>query len=250
LELGIHETVMYGGPREIVHPAYLNPIIPYYFSDVMEVQKRNDNITVSLDGALYWPKGWQFYGQLVVDEYYYEREPYPNQTGYLLGFDWTKGFGWDRLWLTGEYVRVSRWVYNYGIDAYWNRLNYFNSQLGHPIGPDSDLIYFSADVLAFTGFIIRPQIRLQRQGETTIQTSLIVNNERYKNHPPFPYGIVERTQQIALEMVYSAHSSWRLECLLMQEQVRNQNHVLSSNSHRFSFQAKAVFDWPIISLFF
>lgn len=249
LELGFHETMMYGGPEESMHGGYLNIIIPYYLTDVMQVQKRKDNVTLAMDASLYYPENWRFYGQLAVDEYYYEQEHYPNQTAWLAGFDWIEGFGWNRLWLTAEYVRISRWIYNYGAQAYWNRLNYYNSILGHPLGPDSDLLYISAELLLTSDIVLCPKFRLKRQGETIINSPLIVSNELENHRPPFPFGIVEKTQQLALELSYTPSPAFRFKGIVLYNKIENYINQENINKDYFCFRIDTWIDWSILSLF-
>ena len=58
---------MYGGPGEIISPSYFNPLIPYYISDTMQEENSKDNVVLALDAALYWPDGFRWYGQVVID---------------------------------------------------------------------------------------------------------------------------------------------------------------------------------------
>jgi len=192
-ELGIHETVMTGGPKEPFHPGFLNPIFPYYFTDVMESEKGGDNITLAFDASTFLSKSFRLYGQLVVDEFYYEKEHYPNRTGWLAGFDWLGPFGRGTGVLHAEYVKIDRWVYNYEAESPWARMNYFNSILGYPIGPDGDLWVIAHEFALTRNTLVQIQGGMQRHGETTVFTTLHTNEQLEKNHPPFPFGVVEKT---------------------------------------------------------
>ena len=235
MELAVHETIMNGGPGEFPNPGYMNPIMPYYFTDVMFEEGRNDNVTISLEASLYWPKHWRFYGQYLVDEYYYERESYPNQTASLIGADWTNALGSDRLWLNVEYVRVSRWVYNYLYTNSWNRLDYYNSILGHPIGPDADLCQIQ--LVSYLGYhiLIRTSFNYLRKGETTNETPLFPGNEYKKNHPPFPFGVVEKNMTIMVECEFSPSVDWFLNAVFKYTHSENADHIIDTKKDDWAY---------------
>jgi len=236
-ELGMHETVMYGGPEETVTAAYLNPLIPYYLTDVMQVQEREDNITIALDASCYFPGG-RVYAQYAVDEYYYEGEHYPKRTALLIGGEWINALGWDRLWLAGEYVRADRWIYNYEADYPWNRLTYYNSHLGHPVGPDADLIHLKAQVFLSSSIIGKAVLQWRRQGETEITTPLYQQEQLEKHHPPFPYGTVERTFIPRFSLLYIPNAAWRINVNWAPVSISNKDHVEGAEDSEIRFQVR------------
>lgn len=216
-EFGVSETIIYGGPKEIVNPGYLNILVPYYLTDVMQVQERNDNVTIALDAAVWWPKHWRLYGQLLIDEYYYEGEDYPARTAFLAGCDWT---GLPRLWLNAEYVKIDRWTYNYDAGSWWNRLNYFNTVLGHPLGPDADRLHLEAEYSPADRLLLRGALDVVRHGETSVHTD-VFNNDLAGQHNEFPTGIVERSAAALLQLEYAPNR--RLLFRLSGEQSRAVN---------------------------
>ena len=234
-ELAVHETIMNGGPGEFPNPGYMNPIMPYYFTDVMFAENRKDNVTLSMEASVYWPAHWRFYGQFLADEYYYEREPYPNQTAFLAGGDWTNALGSDRLWFNTEYVRISRWVYNYLNSASWNRLNYYNSILGHPMGADADLWHVCLESFWGKDLLIRTSFNYLRRGETTIDTPLIQKNEYKKNHPQFPFGVVEKKTSLLVECEYSPTVNWSISAALKYVHTKNVNHTIDFTENEMAY---------------
>jgi hypothetical protein len=130
------------------------------------------------------------YGQLVVDDFQFERtganDKEPAEVGFLLGLHSGDPFGLSGVSLTAEYVRVNPWTYNQPLP--WNRYEYGSALLGHPIGPDADALmlrvgkwfneYLSADLdYAFT-----------RHGETSVGTDWPVPGEGPWGEASFPEG--------------------------------------------------------------
>ncbi len=237
VELGVTETVMYGGPHQNVNPGFLNPLLPYYLTDVMiNAEKPKSNVTLALDAAVFPFRDWRFYGRFMVDEYYYENEPYPNQTAWLAGFDWTNVWGAGRSMLNVEYVRLSRWVYNYEASGPWNKLDYYNTVFGHPLGPDAELWRF--EKYFYTGFstLLRLNVDYIRRGETLINTPLVVAQQRFLTHPPFPFGTVETTRFFMLFLDYIPSIAWKFSAGLGVRSVRNKGHREGDGETKILFQ--------------
>ena len=234
-ELGVSETIMYGGPGEIISPSYFNPLIPYYISDTMQEENSKDNVVLALDAALYWPDGFRWYGQVVIDEYQYEGEG-PNNTGILVGFDWTKALGWSRLWMSGEYVRIGRWTYNYESSATWNRLSYYNGILGHPLGPDSDLIHVEPEVYLGRNFLLRLPVDYTRRGETPIDTPYNSGEIDWTKIVQFPFGVVEKQLTMGMELECTPSMGWLVRVLLQYRTVENDGYVNGKKSTEFGFR--------------
>jgi hypothetical protein len=240
-ELALSETVIYGGPRQSVNTGFLNPLLPYYFTDVMfNEEKVKSNVTLSMELSLFWPAQWRFYGQFLVDEYYYAKEPYPNQTAFLFGFNYA---GLNFAWVNMEYVNISRWVYNYRAMAPWNRLNYYNSLFGHPIGPDADLWHSEQEIYFGKNIIMRLFQDFLRKGETTITTPLILENERNDTHPSFPFGIAEKKLSFMIEFEYSPSVNLFLKGGMKSISVKNSGHIMGDNRQDFNFFVALVYRW-------
>ncbi|MBD3384175.1 hypothetical protein GF407_04530 [candidate division KSB1 bacterium] len=246
IELGLSETVMYGGENEIVHHGYLNPLIPYYFMDVMGVQNRKDNVTLAMDAAFYYPDKVRWYGQFLVDEYYYEGEDYPNRTALLLGMDWFSPLNFNPLWLNAEYVRIDRWTYNYEAFAPWNRLNYYNAILGHPLGPDADLVHVEAEYALSRDFLLDAQIQHMRQGETTIDTPLITKEELGEHHPPFPYGTIEKNLIFSLQLQYFPAPHWYLFGYVQYKDISNAGHVEGNSDSELAWRLGLMYNLRLV----
>jgi hypothetical protein len=234
-EFALTETVMYGGPKEIIHGGYFNPLIPYYFTDVMQSEERQDNISLSMEASFYWPKNVRLYSQYMVDEYYYEGEHYPKRTALLAGFDWVNCCDQEWLSIHSEYARVDRWTYNYEASAPWDRLVYYRAILGHPIGPDGDLLSFETDSYLGRGFLASLILDYSRSGETKIETPLHVKDELNRDHVAFPYGVVQKETSTTFHLEYFPNISWLLNIDFRLQNIKNQGHSLGKNWNRASF---------------
>jgi hypothetical protein len=224
-ELGLHETVIYGGVHEPANPAYLNPLIPYYFSDVMQIERRGDNISVAIDGAWFRPRGFRWYAQVAVDEYYYEGEDYPRRAAFLAGADWCGISRGLPLFLNLEYARMDRWIYNYDAHYAWSRLDYFNSLLGHPLGPDTEMLRSLVEWTPLSVLNTRFQLTWTRRGETTVSTPFNNRDLAGTTRAPFPYGVVTTVLQFQTVVTWRFLPAWRIEMALDALKIHNAQHV-------------------------
>lgn len=243
-EAGVHETVMYGGPNEVLNGAYANPLLPYYFADVMiNEEKQPSNVTLAMDASYFVLPTLRIYGQFLVDEYYYEGEDYPNQTAWLAGLDWARAYGSDRIWLTGEYARVSRWVYNYRYSSPWNRLIYYDAILGYPLGADMDRWYLVHTIHPAHDLLWRAVFDYSRRGETTITTPLATENEYQNDHPPFPFGIVAKQVSIYHELEYFPKASVTFSAALGYHFFENAGHQNDIKTGEWSILLQFRYRW-------
>ncbi|MFH1681130.1 MAG: capsule assembly Wzi family protein, partial [Candidatus Eisenbacteria bacterium] len=132
--VALSETVVYGGEGRGIDWGYANPLLSYYAVDWNE--DRDDNVFWSVDAYARAHRWLDLFGELLVDDFQYDRETEPNQIGFLLGVRVTEIPRRDGIFLDAEYLRVNNWVY--GHEKPWNRYTHGRALIGHPIGPDAD----------------------------------------------------------------------------------------------------------------
>ncbi len=141
LALGLSETVIFTGRS--FEPAYLNPIM--FFRSAEHYLGSPDNMMMGLDFKCTAIKNLKFYGELLIDDITTTKlgtNWYGNKLGYSVGTFWVDPLSIDNLDLRVEYTRLRPYVYSHE-----NSLSYthYASPLGHPIGPNSDDLYFEAN---------------------------------------------------------------------------------------------------------
>jgi hypothetical protein len=242
VELGLHETVIYGGVHEPANPAYLNPLIPYYFTDVMQVERKGDNIALAADAALFLPRGFRWYVQVAVDEYYYEGEDYPRRAAFLAGADWCGQSRGLPLFLNVEVARMDRWIYNYDARYAWSRLDYFNSILGHPLGPDTEMLRSLVEWTPRPVLSTRFLLIVTRRGETTVSTPLNNNDLAGTTHEPFPSGIVTSVLQFQTVVTWRFRPCWRIEADIAALNIKNAQHISGADESETRFRMTVFWD--------
>jgi hypothetical protein len=214
VEMGISEVILYGGENRLPEVYYLNPILPYYGEQFN--RDTDDNILWSFDLSLSMFKNKEFYFELLVDDFQYDFESEPHQTGYQLGLNYADPFGWKKSYLNLEYTKIDNWVY--GQNKPWNVYTYQGTGMGSILGPDADrwslgLIYhLTKDIdLVFSN-------EYRRKGKGRIETP---QPTAVPSSKKFPSGVVEYTNQIKFTASYQPSARFKLD--LCSEYVKIKN---------------------------
>lgn len=134
VNVGIFEAVTFGR-RNHFDFQYLNPII--FLRPVESGNGSGDKAKVGLDFKANVANHFQFYGQLLFDEFVLnklknDKNNYVNKYAYQLGAKYIDAFGIPNLDLQGEINRVRPFTYSH-YDSVSNYTHY-NQPMAHPLG--------------------------------------------------------------------------------------------------------------------
>jgi hypothetical protein len=198
LSLGFSEALLFGAPFE---PLYLNFLLPYYLTQWGTY--RNDNIHWCFDTHIR-VHGTIFYGELLIDDYMFENDPYPDKIGYKMGLT---SCLLDRFLAKCNYTYVDKWVYTHRYPQ--NIYQKDSLPIGFPLGNDVDRLSMR---LSFVNQIhLHPCIGLEymRKGEGSI--FLPYEEEGGTWNPPFPSGVVEKKFHIRFGIEYTFKNNFYLQ---------------------------------------
>ncbi len=152
LQLGLFESVIWQGEDSLVTRGYevnyLNPII--FYRPVEYAQGSADNSLMGLDLQLTLWKRYQFYGQLVLDEFLLEelrenRGWWGNKYGWQAGLQAFDLFGVTGLDIRGEVNSVRPYTYSHG--SVLQSYGHYTEPLAHPYGANFREGLFVADLV-------------------------------------------------------------------------------------------------------
>jgi hypothetical protein len=134
LNIGLFEGVMFGR-KDHFEFGYLNPII--FYRSIEQQNGSFDNSVIGIDAKANVAKKFQFYTQLMVDEFLLSevkknRGWWANKWGIQIGGKYVDAFGIKNLDLQAEHNRVRPFTYSHR-DSVANYTHY-NQPLAHPLG--------------------------------------------------------------------------------------------------------------------
>ena len=231
LEMGISEMVLYGGENRHPELYYLNPLLPYYGEQYDK--DMDDNILWSFDIVLSMFRNKEIYFELLVDDFQYDFETEPHQTGFQVGLNYAEPFGWRRSYVNLEYTKINNWVY--GQKKPWNRYTYHGWGMGSILGPDADrwsfeLIYhFAKDI----DLELHEEYRRKGEGRITIpQTQAVPSSKK------FPSGVVEYTNRHKFILTYQPSANLKLDLSAEYNKIKNLENKSGKKEDTFVFGAK------------
>lgn len=238
-ELGVSETVVYGGEGRNLEPHYLNPLFWYHGAQVNGNQ--DDNTFLSFDFNFTPKKNLLLYGEFLIDDYQIEKKSQSdqetNELGYVAGFLYAFPSKLNGFQMNLEYDRVNNRTYNQ--KNIWNRYLNRNKLIGSQLGPNSDDLKGSIEGWLTKNLEAKLGYDLLRKGEGSVysvwEKPWLYVNGHYKEK--FPFGVVEETNEFLLKLRYSYGVALKVNLSLRYAKVTNKNNILN--------QKEESLDWGL-----
>lgn len=249
LELAASEVIVFGGVDRPLEWYYLNPFIPYYWEQLNE--DHDDNPLWNLEWSLNFARGWELYGEWLIDDFQIDFVSEPQQVGLLVGLHAAAPLGFARSYHTLEYSRVNTTVYgqNERENRYYYRrdLDHQVIPLGSRYGPDADrltyrIIYHAVDWLDLTATAER-----RRRGEWDIED---IQLSGVPHGVPFPSGVVDRRWDLSLGFDFQYENIVFVEVTGGWSHRKNENNISGKNGDLLFAEGLIqlnlwrVFRWP------
>ncbi len=202
LQIGLFETVLYGGEGRPPELYYLNPL--QFFHGAQLNENQDDNTILGLDFTFLPGHGASLYGQLIVDDFqidnYSQGDHEPNELGFMFGLFKAGRIASIIPDIKLEYVRLTNRTYHQRDPD--NRYLYRNHLIGHPLGPDADSVALTIRFWPEETFVAELELAYRRKGEGSIyqpwDEPWILAASDYSE--PFPTGVIEKSGLIALRL--------------------------------------------------
>ncbi|HVP07285.1 MAG TPA: capsule assembly Wzi family protein [Candidatus Acidoferrum sp.] len=229
IRAGIFETIVFGGPGRPIDLYYLNPLIFFHGAQLNE--GHDDNSSVGLDFSVKPRQGCNLYGQLLIDDFQFDRKTQGDQKPNMYGLQ-AGGYFADvipSLDIRAEYSRVSNWTFNQRLKQ--NRYLYDNRLISAALGDDYDLTTISAFRWFGDQKCASLNLRLWRQGEGSVTAPWtepwlqVVGSYSEK----FPTGVVQTTFTSSLGFKGFLFDHIFIDGEAGLDFVRNLGHVNSDN---------------------
>lgn len=187
LNIGFFEAILFGR-KDHFEFGYLNPVI--FYRSLEQQNGSFDNALVGLDAKANVAHKFQFYGQLMLDEFNLsELRKHPdwwgNKFGYQLGAKYIDAFNIKNLDLQIESNRVRPFTYSHG-DSVSNYTHY-NQPLAHPLGANFQELIGIARFQPAPKWFLQAKAIYYTQGKDT-------GNISYGSNIFLPYNAPYRTR--------------------------------------------------------
>ncbi len=163
LSLGLSETVIFKGRN--FEPAYLNPVM--FLRSAEHYLGSPDNMMMSADFRLLPVNHMALYGEILLDDLTTTKlgtDWYGNKYGYLVGIFFAKLPLISNCDFRAEYVRIRPFVYSHEGSVNYS---HYASALGHPAGPNSDLLWMRTNFYPTFRLKISAEAQYRRHGQNT-----------------------------------------------------------------------------------
>jgi hypothetical protein len=240
VSLGICENVVYANRFEAI---YLNPFQIYAVTEIPskvvdgESVSSPDNVLLSGDLDIILLKNFEFYGELLMDDFYPNyglRSPFNwgSKWGILLGFYYVDPFSIPDTDLRIEYTFVNQYTYTH--EPMDTTYTHYDAVIGHQIGADADDLFIDVRHWFTDKLRIAIGYELERHGEGD------VNKPHSKDAPrddewEFLSGVTESTKSLSLGFSYAVIGRYFVDLKYTTSWVKNVSNKLGENSTRHQF---------------
>jgi len=246
--LGLTEALLYGGPNANWELKYHNPML-YYHGELLNGGGHDGNGFLYLDFDWYPCRNWEFYGEILIDDFQLEKtdsgDLEPNETGLILGFQYSDWFGLHGSLLGLEYIRVANRTYNSSFE--WEKFVHFNKPIGYYLGNNFDRWNLKANYFPINELQVGLEFDYLRKGEGSIldqwDTPWVNYTLAEGYEEPFPYGIVEKSFLITLNLKYHFRMNAIFESQISYRNIDNTLHEIGINQDSWSFFFSFHWDW-------
>lgn len=236
LQLGMSETVLYGGPGRQLEAYYLNPFLPYYWEQLNA--DVDDNPVWSVDFSWRIPRGPMLYGEWLIDDFQIDFESEAHQVGWSLGFDWLGLPALPGSFVTADWTHNEPSVYNQVLP--YNRYLNHRVGMGSILGPDAERLLLNWRQHVSRALDVSLRGQLEREGEAVIDEPLVVPIQRDQ----FPSGVVQATTETELGVFYQPSRRLRFDVRAGYRWIDNPGNVPgTAQNGGFVSASVSITDW-------
>jgi hypothetical protein len=191
LNVGLFEAIVFGRENRFEF-GYLNPVI--FYRSAEQQNGSFDNAMTGLDFKANAAKKFQFYGQLLLDEFKLSelnKKWWANKFGLQLGGKYIDAFGVQNLDLQVEWNRVRPFTYSH----YDSVANYThdNQPLAHPLGANFNEVLGNLRYQFTPKWLLQARTILYKQGKD-------IGAENFGSNIFLPNRIPFRTREYGYEL--------------------------------------------------
>lgn len=209
LSFGLFEATVFNRSRHF-ELQYLNPVV--FYRTVEGMIGSPDNVLLGLDGRWNFYRGFQLYGQVLLDELvtgevFSGSGWWANKWSFQTGLKYVNAFGIDHLDLQLEHNRVRPYTYAHSDPA--NSYTHYNQVLAHPLGANFEETLLLLRWQPYSRLTFQARIIHSRIGENTAASNwggdpLLNYNSRVQDYGNWiGQGIKARINLLGLDATWA-----------------------------------------------
>lgn len=260
--LGLYQAAVFGGPYSWINFENINPMCLNY-ETAANIHSEISNNFLGVDFSVFWPKGFNIYGELMIDDWQVDHKAKgdlkPNLYAIQSGIRATNILQSFRISGTDvglQYAMAGNRVYDEYNWSSYQKLLLRNYPIANPYGDDFwDLNFLLSQWLSYDWKVTLELTHLEHGSSNmysfytmpwltdpavTVQTGY---------HEPFPYGVIRETNLIRLDALYQPAAYFYGSASVIYGHDRNTDYVSGVNRSEFSFLITFYYNFSYSFLF-
>jgi hypothetical protein len=226
LNLGLFEGIIFGR-KDHFEFGYINPII--FYRSIEQQNGSADNAVVGFDAKANVAHKFQFYGQLLIDEFVLselkaDRGWWGNKYGIQVGAKYIDAFHISNLDLQVELNRVRPFTYSHE-DSVSNYTHY-NQPLAHPLGANFQELIGLLRYQPAPKWLIQGKLIYYYQGKDS------VNGSSFGSNIFLPYGPPYRTKDYGFNIGSGVKDKTTLASMLLSYELKQNFFIEGTATYR------------------
>jgi hypothetical protein len=247
--LGAYQAATFGGLYAPINLENINPVRVNYETTTNDRLTNSTNNFLGADISIFWPKNFNLYGNLLIDDWQVDHKTKadlkPNLFAIQAGIrasDFLGGLGISGTDATFQYAMAGNRVYNEYNWVSFEKLMLRNYPVASPYGDD----FWNVDLrlsqwLAYEWRVGMEAMHLEHGSQNIygpytmpwmIDPAITVQTGYSE---PFPYGVIQRTNLFALNLLYQPRQDFYVKAMASYSQSRNYGYSPGINKDIFSF---------------
>ncbi len=260
--LGLYQAAVFGGPYSWINFENINPMRLNYETAANSHSEISNNF-LGVDFSVFWPKGFNIYGELMIDDWQVDHKAKgdlkPNLYAIQSGIRATNILQSFRISGTDvglQYAMAGNRVYDEYNWSSYQKLLLRNYPIANPYGDDFwDLNFLLSQWLSYDWKVTLELTHLEHGSSNmySFYTMLWLTDPAVTvqtgYHEPFPYGVIRETNLIRLDALYQPAAYFYGSASVIYGHDRNTDYVSGVNRSEFSFLITFYYNFSYSFLF-
>ncbi len=255
--LGAYQAALFGGPYASISLVNINPMRLNYEASANDLLSGSTNNFLGLDFSVFWPRGLNWYGNLMIDDWQVDHKTkgdlkpdlYAIQVG-LRATNFLQSLGISGTNASLQYMMAGNRVYNEYNWQSFQKLLLGNYPIANPYGDDFWNIDLRLSQWISYDWKVGIEAMHVEHGSSNIYSFYTMPWLTDPNitvqtgfHEPFPYGVIQETNSVMFNALYQP-SSWLYGSLdVGYNHFRNYGYVPGYNHNVFTFLFTIYYDF-------